>query len=203
MTETETASPSSQTNLAPSSPAQPHSQVAARPGPKEELSEQTKGMYAIGLALVVGLAILLGTLWIANQNFNTALSQWPAGGAGAAAGANAGGSGAGAGAGSNAGTQPNPPAALPSINLATLPYRGTAGAPVTIFEIADFQCPYCVQAYPIMEQVREKYNGSIRLIFIHFPLPQHPLAEKAAEAAECAYRQKPAAFWQFHDWIFE
>ncbi len=173
---------------------------SGRNSPYPELSEQTKGMYAIGLAIVVGLAILLGTLWIANQNFNTALAQWPAGGAGAgsAAGANAGASGAGAG--SNAGTQQNPPASLPTIDLSTRPFRGAANAPAVIFEIADFQCPYCQQAYPTVEQVMAKYNGSVRLIFIHFPLPQHPLAEKAAEASECANDQ--GKFFEYYDSLF-
>ncbi|VVB56511.1 Thioredoxin [uncultured archaeon] len=166
-----------------------------------------QGYYAIGLALVVGLVILLGTVWLANQNFNTAVSQYPPAGNGSMApnnpapntGSNnaaSGGTGTNSGSGTN-----NPSAPLPTIDLSTRPVRGSPNAPVTIFEIADFQCPYCVQAYPTVEQVMAKYNGSVKLIFVHFPLTSiHPLAQKAAEAAECANDQ--GKFWEMYDSLF-
>jgi protein-disulfide isomerase len=44
-------------------------------------------------------------------------------------------------------------------------------------------------------------TGKIRFAFRHYPLPIHSLAQKAAEAAECAGRQ--GKFWEFHDRLFQ
>jgi protein-disulfide isomerase len=42
------------------------------------------------------------------------------------------------------------------------------------------------------------------LYFKDFPLEQiHPWAKAAAMAGQCVFRESPAAFWQFHDWIYE
>jgi protein-disulfide isomerase len=80
--------------------------------------------------------------------------------------------------------------------------EGTKGAPITIVEYSDFQCPYCERAYPTVNQVMKDYNGKILLAFKHFPLISiHPHAEKAAEAAVCARDQ--GKFWEFHNALFE
>ncbi len=39
-------------------------------------------------------------------------------------------------------------------------------------------------------------------VFRNFPLDFHPNAKPAAQAAYCAGQQKPAMFWQMHDWLF-
>jgi protein-disulfide isomerase len=80
------------------------------------------------------------------------------------------------------------------------PSRGTEGARVTIVEFSDFQCPYCKQATQVVEQVLKEYKSEVRIIFKHLPLPNHPLAFKAAEAAVCAAEQ--GRFWPYHDRLF-
>jgi protein-disulfide isomerase len=52
-------------------------------------------------------------------------------------------------------------------------------------------------------QLKQNYvdKGQVRLVFKHFPLPSHPHAAEAAEAAECASRQKK--FWEMKDLLFE
>jgi len=82
---------------------------------------------------------------------------------------------------------------------------GPADAKVTIVVFSDFQCPYCQKfAKTTRENLPQKYPKDVRVIFKDFPLETiHPWARAAAEASHCIGNQKPAAFWAFHDWIFD
>jgi protein-disulfide isomerase len=81
------------------------------------------------------------------------------------------------------------------------PHRGPANAPVTIVEFSDFQCPFCGQLEPVLQQVIKKYPTQVQVVYRHMPLAQlHPDAEKAAEAAVCAQNQ--GKFWEMHDLMF-
>ena len=80
--------------------------------------------------------------------------------------------------------------------------QGPAGAPVTLVEYGDFECPYCGQAFPIVKQIQKKMGSRLRFIFRNFPLREiHPHAQRAAEAAEAAGAQ--GKFWEMHDRLFE
>ena len=79
---------------------------------------------------------------------------------------------------------------------------GPAGAPVTLVEYGDFECPYCRQAYPIVKELQRRLGSDLRFVFRNFPLTKlHSHAEHAAEVAEAAGAQ--GAFWQMHDRLFE
>lgn len=81
------------------------------------------------------------------------------------------------------------------------PSFGTPGAPITIVEFADFECPYCAQAFPTIRELQTEYQGKIHYIWRDFPLSSiHPNAQKAAEAGECA--QDQGKFWELHDKMF-
>lgn len=64
----------------------------------------------------------------------------------------------------------------------------------------DFQCPYCAAAQSILRRVRERLEGRLRFAFRHMPLPAHPDADNAAQAAEAAAAQ--GAFWPMHDALY-
>jgi protein-disulfide isomerase len=81
--------------------------------------------------------------------------------------------------------------------------RGQQNAPVTIYEISDFQCPYCAEFWrQTMPSLEREYvaTGKVRIVFVNMPLSIHPNAEPAAELAMCAARQH--RFWQMHDLLF-
>jgi protein-disulfide isomerase len=79
---------------------------------------------------------------------------------------------------------------------------GTDQALVTLVEFADFECPFCGRAHPIVKDVLARMDGDIRFVHRHFPLTQaHPHALSAALAAEAAGAQ--GQFWPMHDTLFE
>ena len=79
---------------------------------------------------------------------------------------------------------------------------GPADAPVTLVEYGDYECPYCGQAYVILQQLKELFGDQLRVVYRHFPLATiHPHAQSAAEAAEAAGAQ--GRFWDMHNLLFE
>ena len=81
------------------------------------------------------------------------------------------------------------------------PALGPPGAPVTIVEFSDFQCPYCARARTTLKQVMERYPERVRWVARDFPLPMHPMAEPMAQAAQCATEQ--GAYWRYADAVFD
>ncbi len=77
---------------------------------------------------------------------------------------------------------------------------GDPKAPVTLHEFADFECPFCQQLRPKLEDFVKRYPGRVKLVFRPFPIPGHPHADTAAEASEWARDQD--IFWPFHDAMF-
>jgi len=79
---------------------------------------------------------------------------------------------------------------------------GAEDAPVTLLEYGDYQCPFCGQAYPIVNVIIAHFGDDLRYVFRHFPLTQvHPLAESAAETAEFAGSY--GRFWDMHNGLYE
>jgi protein-disulfide isomerase len=83
----------------------------------------------------------------------------------------------------------------------TDPRVGPFAAPVEIVEFSDFECPYCKRAVPTLKQILSKYRDQVKLVWKDFPLPMHPSARSAAEAAQCANEQ--GKFWEYHDLLFQ
>lgn len=79
--------------------------------------------------------------------------------------------------------------------------RGSDDATATLVEYGDFECPYCGQAAPMVEELLERFDGELRFVFRHFPLPSvHPHAPAAARAAEAAAAH--SRFWPMYDSLF-
>ena len=79
---------------------------------------------------------------------------------------------------------------------ASAPTLGPNGAPVTIVEFTDYQCPFCHRAQATIDQVLSTYAGKVQLVHRDFPLEGHPQAFPAARASRCAGEQ--GKFWDYH-----
>ena len=84
---------------------------------------------------------------------------------------------------------------------ASNPTWGSRTAPVTIVEFADFECPFCARAEPTLARIRETYGpDTVRLVWKNSPLPFHPNARPAAEAAAGVQALGGSeAFWRFRE----
>ena len=92
------------------------------------------------------------------------------------------------------------PEMLAKLTKGAAEVRGAAGAPVTIIEFSDFQCPFCRQTVKPLEDLLAARPNQVRLIFRSYPLEFHQYSELAHEAALAAGAQ--GKFWQMHDLIF-
>ena len=80
------------------------------------------------------------------------------------------------------------------------PVKGPEGAPITIVEFADFECPHCGEVAPMLDKVVEGHKNDVRMVFKFYPLPIHPHADIAARAAVAAMNQ--GKFWEMHHALF-
>jgi protein-disulfide isomerase len=82
--------------------------------------------------------------------------------------------------------------------------KGKVGAPIFVYEYADFQCPHCArfatEIFPRIDSAFVK-TGKVHWIFVNLPLPNHPNAWVAHEAAVCAGAVADR-FWAMHDRLF-
>lgn len=88
-----------------------------------------------------------------------------------------------------------------AVDLGNSPTEGAADAPVTIVEWADFECPFCAAASPVLHQVVARFSPQVKLVFKYYPLSSHEHGEIAARAAAAAYKQNK--FWSMHAKLFE
>ena len=79
--------------------------------------------------------------------------------------------------------------------------RGASGAPVTLEEFGDFQCPACATTAGVIQALEKVYGKRLRMIFRQFPLPAHQHGRHAALATEAASLQ--GRFWEMHDLLYE
>ncbi|MEM4296690.1 MAG: DsbA family protein [Candidatus Anstonellales archaeon] len=75
---------------------------------------------------------------------------------------------------------------------------------ILIVEFSDFQCPFCGRFFSsVLPELKANYidKGKATFVYMHFPLSSiHPMAQKAAEAFECAKEQGKGK--EMHDKIF-
>lgn len=84
------------------------------------------------------------------------------------------------------------------------PQRGPDDALFTIVAFGDYQCPFCKNMEPVLEQLLQNHPGELRVVWMDFPLSGHRHARAAATAALEAQAQKgDEGYWQMHDKLFE
>ncbi len=95
-------------------------------------------------------------------------------------------------------------------------FLGNVNAPITIIEFSDYQCPFCQRFWSeTLPSLKREYidTGLVRLVYRDYPLDTncnpymsqqlHPVACKAAEAAECVREQGGnVAYFEYHDVLF-
>ncbi len=91
--------------------------------------------------------------------------------------------------GSSTPNKPVPPADAKILVRSDSNKEIVPNAKVTLVEFGDFQCPACGASFPVVEQILQTYKGKINFVFRNYPLPIHPNAMIAAEAAEAAGAQ--------------
>lgn len=92
--------------------------------------------------------------------------------------------------------------AVKQIELGSSPSLGPADAPIQLVEWADFECPHCGMAAPVIHKTIEdpELKPKVRFVFKNYPLPAHEHADPAARAAVAAGVQ--GKFWEMHDQLF-
>ena len=98
-------------------------------------------------------------------------------------------------------TLPDPDPPILPVTSGNAPSLGSRTAPITIVEFSDFQCPYCQKSAAVLKELRRLYGETLRVVYRDFPGPNHPFAQEAAEAAQCAGDQ--GLFWEYHDKLFD
>ena len=78
--------------------------------------------------------------------------------------------------------------------------KGSADAPVLIFEYADYQCPGCASMNPRVNQAVDELKGKLGVVYRNYLLSYHQNGTAAASAAEAASLQ---GYWKpYADLLF-
>jgi protein-disulfide isomerase len=93
------------------------------------------------------------------------------------------------------------PSTLKTLPLAGSPSKGPDDAPVTVVEFADFECPHCRAAVPMIDAVLAAHPDKVRLVYKFVILSMHMHADAAARAAWAAGQQ--GKFWEMEHLLFE
>jgi protein-disulfide isomerase len=82
---------------------------------------------------------------------------------------------------------------------------GNPDAPITLIEFADFRCPACQQHKPITDQFIERYvaTGQAKFEYRTIQTAGGDTTGYAYRLAECAEEQRPGAFWEAYEVLYE
>ncbi|WP_405219522.1 DsbA family protein [Agrococcus sp. Ld7] len=95
----------------------------------------------------------------------------------------------------------SPTAAPPLVDESTHVLNDAGPDAPVVVEFLDFECEACGAVYPIMEELREEYDGEVTFAVRYFPLPGHFNSGNAAVAVEAAAQQ--GAFEAMYQRMFE
>jgi protein-disulfide isomerase len=88
------------------------------------------------------------------------------------------------------------------VDLGSGPVYGDRNGKVKVVVFSDFQCPFCSRGANVVTEIKKKYGKKVAVSFRHYPLPMHPQAKPASEAAMCVFEQNADKFWPYHDKLF-
>jgi len=97
-------------------------------------------------------------------------------------------------------TKPEPTFTKADLVTPTAYTRGNPEAKTYLVEFSDFQCPACLAAKPVVDEIIKTNDKTLLFAYRNFPLDQHPLSHQAASAAEAAGRQ--GKYWEMFDLLF-
>lgn len=66
------------------------------------------------------------------------------------------------------------------------PMEGRPDAAVRMVAFSDFECPGCAALHATLRTLEQRYPRSFSVTVVHYPLPYHENAMRAANYAECA-----------------
>ncbi len=79
---------------------------------------------------------------------------------------------------------------------------GSTSAPVQIVGFDDLECPYCARMHAqLFPALTQRYGDKVRIVYLDFPISQHPWAMRAAVDVNCVGEQDPAGYWNLVDYI--
>lgn len=97
-----------------------------------------------------------------------------------------------------------------NLDLAGVPFKGPANAPVRVVEFSDFLCPFCRDLAHGFTSFMPQSGNRVALYFKNYPLDRscnpelkttiHPGACALALGAACAHEQ--GKFWAYHDKVY-
>ena len=80
--------------------------------------------------------------------------------------------------------------------------KGPKDAKVTIVKFSDYQCPFCAQSAPLVDQMLTAYPKDVNFVYKQFPLTRstrRPCPRRRPRVAA----GKQGKFWEMHALIFE
>ena len=92
------------------------------------------------------------------------------------------------------------PKAIYKFPVENSPVMGPANAKITIIEVSDYECPFCVRGDERVKELLAAYPNDVRVVMKQNPLSFHAAARPAAMAALAAGEQ--GKYWQMHDKLF-
>jgi protein-disulfide isomerase len=96
-----------------------------------------------------------------------------------------------------------PKAAPLDLKIDGEPTWGSADAPITIVEFADFQSYFAAKSRAQISELKKTYGKKLRIVFKNYPASTHPEARPAAEAGLCVNEQGSEKFWKFYDLAYD
>ena len=87
------------------------------------------------------------------------------------------------------------------MNLLDEHTKSSPNSPIELVLYGDYQCPFCREAFLMMNRLEKDFNRDFFYVYRNFPLVElHPDSWNASKAAEAAALQN--RFWDMHELLY-